>query len=443
MSFKGIFIKNVVKGSIAYEAGIEKGDVLISINDNDIEDIIEYRFLTCDEYLTLLIKKENGEEWEIEVEKDFYEDLGIEFDDLYCNNPKSCHNKCMFCFIDQLPKGMRDSLYFKDDDTRLSFIHGNFVTLTNMKDEDIDRIIKYRISPINVSVHTTNPKLRVEMLKNKKAGRIMELLEKLSNGGISINCQIVLCPGINDGDELKRTLKDLFTLYPHIRGAAIVPVGITKYREGLYPLEGYNKESSIKLIELVEKIQSEFIKRSNEPFARLGDEFYVMAGIEPPDKEHYGDYEQLEDGIGMIRYMEECVKEALKNLKPIKNSKSFAMIAGVSASSVLKRIAQKINESLGVKINVYPVKNDFFGERITVSGLLTAKDIIKQTASLINEDFILIPSCMLKADEDIFLDDMTLSDFKRNMGKEVIKCKYTGEDLVEKIVNEVILCQNQ
>lgn len=440
---RGVFIKNVIKGSIAEEAGIEKGDMLISINGNDIEDLIEYRFLTCEEYLNILIKKENGEEWEIEVEKDFYEDLGMEFDDLSCNNPKSCHNKCMFCFIDQLPKGMRESLYFKDDDTRLSFIHGNFVTLTNMKDEDIDRIIKYRISPINVSVHTTNPRLRVEMLNNKKAGRIMELLKKLAEGGISINCQIVLCPGINDGDELIRTLNELFTLYPFIKGASIVPVGITKFREGLYPLKGYDKESSKKLIELLNDIQNNFIEKSKEPFARLGDEFYVMAGIEPPQTEHYGDFEQLEDGIGMIRYMEECVKENIKNIKPIKSNKSIAMITGVSAAGVLNNTAKKIQESLGIKINVYTVKNEFFGERITVSGLLTARDIINQTASVINEDFVFIPSCMLKADEDIFLDDMTFSDFKSNMGKEVIKCKYTGEDLIERIVNEVILCQNQ
>lgn len=442
MSKKEILIKKVASGSIAEEAGVEPGDILLGINCSDVSDMIEYRFLTTDEYITILIRKASGEEWEIEIEKDYNDDLGIEFDDPCATNPKRCHNKCIFCFIDQLPKGLRESLYFKDDDSRLSFIHGNFVTLTNMKDEDIDRIIKYRISPINVSVHTTNPELRVKMLNNNKAGEIMNKLKKLTSQGISVNCQIVLCPGINDGEELKKTIMDLYSLHPGVMGVAIVPVGITKYREGLFELYGYNKESSTEVIDFMNGIQEKIQNEIGEPFARLADEFYMMAGVELPDEKHYGDFEQLEDGIGMIRYLRWCITENLNNTTCKGEGESIALITGSSASNVMKEIAEKISKEMNVKIEVYPVKNKFFGERITVAGLLTAEDIIEQTSGIIKEEYVLIPSNMLKADEDIFLDDISLEEFQSKMGKKVIKCKYTGEDLIEKIANEVLLCQN-
>lgn len=442
MSKKEILIKKVASGSIAEEAGVEPGDVLLGINGSDVSDMIEYRFLTTDEYITILIRKASGEEWEIEIEKDYNDDLGIEFDDPCATNPKRCHNKCIFCFIDQLPKGLRESLYFKDDDSRLSFIHGNFVTLTNMKDEDIDRIIKYRISPINVSVHTTNPELRVKMLNNNKAGEIMNKLKKLTSQGISVNCQIVLCPGINDGEELKKTIMDLYSLHPGVMGVAIVPVGITKYREGLFELYGYNKESSTEVINFMNGIQEKIQNEIGEPFARLADEFYMMAGVELPDEKHYGDFEQLEDGIGMIRYLRWCITEDLNNTTCKGEGESIALITGSSASNVMKEIAEKISKEMNVKIEVYPVKNKFFGERITVAGLLTAEDIIEQTSGIIKEEYVLIPSNMLKADEDIFLDDVSLEEFQNKMGTKVIKCKYTGEDLIEKIANEVLLCQN-
>lgn len=442
MSKKEILIKKVASGSIAEEAGVEPGDILLGINGSDVSDMIEYRFLTTDEYITILIRKASGEEWEIEIEKDYNDDLGIEFDDPCATNPKRCHNKCIFCFIDQLPKGLRESLYFKDDDSRLSFIHGNFVTLTNMKDEDIDRIIKYRISPINVSVHTTNPELRVKMLNNNKAGEIMNKLKKLTSQGISVNCQIVLCPGINDGEELKKTIMDLYSLHPGVMGVAIVPVGITKYREGLFELYGYNKESSTEVIDFMNGIQEKIQNEIGEPFARLADEFYMMAGVELPDEKHYGDFEQLEDGIGMIRYLRWCITEDLNNTTCKGEGESIALITGSSASNVMKEIAEKISKEMNVKIEVYPVKNKFFGERITVAGLLTAEDIIEQTSGIIKEEYILIPSNMLKADEDIFLDDVSLEEFQSKMDKKVIKCKYTGEDLIEKIANEVLLCQN-
>lgn len=433
-----IIIKNIVSGSIAEEAGVEKGDILLSINDNSIEDIIEYKFLTTEEYLTLIIKKKSGEEWEIEIEKDFSEDIGIEFDDPSMLNPKRCHNKCIFCFIDQLPPGMRESLYFKDDDSRLSFVHGNFVTLTNMKNEDIDRIIKYRISPINVSIHTTNPELRVKILNNKNAGNIMHLLNRLSEGGISINCQIVLCPGINDGIELERTIMELYELFPSIAGVAIVPVGITRFREELFKLEGYNKENSMELIKKIQPLQKKMISDIGEPFFRLADEFYVMAEMEVPELAHYGDFEQLEDGIGMIRYFESCVEEALNDINIDGKGKSIAVITGKSASKYLINALDEVEKKLNIKFSVYPIENNFFGEKITVAGLITAGDIISQLKGKINEDFIIIPSNMLKADKDVFLDDITLEELEETMGKRIVKCKYSGDDFMERILKEVI-----
>lgn len=443
MNRNEIIIKNVLPSSIAEEVGIEAGDVLLKINGNDIYDTIEYRFLICDEYLNLLIRKSNGEEWEIEVEKDPYDDLGIEFDDPALDNPRRCHNKCIFCFIDQLPSGMRESLYFKDDDSRLSFLQGNFVTLTNMNEEDIERIIKYRISPINVSVHTTNPELRVKMLNNKNAGEIISRIKKLTEGGISLNCQIVLCPGINDGNELLRTLRELFQFYPYISNVAVVPIGITKYRESLYKIESYNKESSLEVIKLVEKLQNEFIKKVNEPFVRLADEFYIMAEKNLPEEEHYGDFEQLEDGIGMIRYFEKCVLEDLNFAEADGKGTEIALITGTSCSKYIRNICDVIEKKLNIKINIYVIKNEFFGEKITVSGLITAGDIIKQLKGVIKEKFTLISSNMLKAYEDVFLDDITIGELEKILETRIIVCKYTGEDFLVKITDEVIECQNQ
>lgn len=433
-----IVIANVESGSIAEEAGIEVGDVLVSINGNTVHDIIEYRFLINDENIDMVIRKANGEEWDIEIEKDFNDDLGIEFEDTSMNNPKHCHNKCIFCFIDQLPKGLRESLYFKDDDSRLSFLHGNFVTLTNMKDDDINRIIKYRISPINISVHTTNPELRVKMLNNKNAGKIMELIQRLVEGGIKINSQIVLCPGINDGDELERTLNDLFKFYPGIENVAIVPVGITKYRENLFSIEGYTKETSSNVITLVHNMQNKFINKVGEPFARLADEFYITAGIQLPPFEHYGDFEQLEDGVGMLRYFENRIKEDLADITLDGKGREFALITGTSSTEFMKYISGEIERKLNIKMAVYTIKNNFFGERITVTGLITGKDIINQIKGRIKEDILFIPSNMLKADEDIFLDDITLENLKKELGVRTVKCKYTGDDFIEKIANEVV-----
>lgn len=435
---KNIVVKSVANESIAQEAGIEEGDILLKINGSPVEDLIEYRYLTSDENLVIEVLKKDNEQWEIEIEKDPEEDLGIDFDDPFLNSPRRCSNSCVFCFIDQLPKGMRDTLYFKDDDSRLSFLQGNFVTLTNMSEKDIERIIKYKISPINVSVHTTNPELRVKMLNNKHAGRIMELLEKLSSSGIYMNCQIVLCPGINDGKELERTLKDLYTMYPNIGNVAIVPVGITKHRQHLRHLQGFDKDSAFNVVKMMEPLQEHFSKQDGNIFARLADEFYIMADVPLPEYNHYDDFEQLEDGIGMIRYFESAISEALEFDTSNGEGKQIAMVTGVSAANMLKDSLTKIEKAMNVKINVYPIVNDFFGEKITVTGLITAGDIIKQVKGKLKEDTVLISSSMLKANEDIFLDDVTVKELENELGAKIVVCSYTGDDFIDKIANEVI-----
>ncbi|SKA83548.1 putative radical SAM enzyme, TIGR03279 family [Caloramator quimbayensis] len=438
-----IVVSKVRKKSIGEKIGIEKGDMLLNINDNEIGDIIEYKFLICDENINITFAKPTGEIVSAKVKKDFYDDMGIEIHDLSMDTPKRCHNKCIFCFIDQLPQGMRESLYVKDDDSRLSFLQGNFVTLTNLSDEDLKRIIKYRISPINVSVHTTNPELRIKMLNNKRAGNIINQLKMLTDGGISINCQIVLCPDINDKEELKKTINDLFSFYPAISNVAVVPVGITKHRKNEDGLKSYDKKSAAEVIDLVEKIQEKFMKEIDQPFVRLADEFYLLAERNFPDYEHYEDFAQLEDGIGMARYFEHSVKTSLEFTDVDGNGLAFAAITGTMIYSFLKDIMKLIEEKLNIKINVYPIVNDFFGDKINVAGLLTGKDIIAQLKGVLKEKILLISKNMLKADEYVFLDDITIKDIERELDVKVMLCDYTGEDLVEKIEEEVIKWQNQ
>lgn len=347
----------------------------------------------------------------------------------------------MFCFIDQLPKGMRNSLYIKDDDSTMSFLNGNFITLTNMSDEELDRIIKFKISPINVSVHTTNPDLRIKMLNNKNAGRILEQLKKLCDNNISINCQIVLCPGINDGEELKKTINDLFKLYPHIANVAVVPVGITKFRK--QKIEIFDKESSEKLIHMITPIQNHYIEKTGEPFVRIADEFYLMAQMTLPKYTHYGDFEQLEDGIGMVKYFEHNINMRLGHIKFDGKGVRIAFITGSSFYNTLFKISKRMEKKLNVKIDVYKIVNNYFGETITVTGLLTATDIIAQVKDKLKAKLIFISKSMLKADEDIFLDDVTLNELSNELNAKIIKCEYTGEDLIKKIKEEVELCQNR
>lgn len=430
-------VSKVLPNSIAEEVEIESGDKLISINGNNVKDIIDYKFLITDEYLELEVEKPNGEIWEIEIEKDYDEDLGIVFKEAILDRPMSCHNKCVFCFIDQLPTGMRQTLYFKDDDSRLSFLQGNFLTLTNMKEEDIERIIKYRISPINVSVHTTNPELRIKMLNNRFAGNIYDILKRLAEADIKVNTQVVCCPGINDGEELIRTIEDLYVLYPSVENLAVVPLGITKFRANLPHLKLFTKEKSKELIGSVKILQDKYVKENGTPFVRLSDEFYVMAGIETPTEEHYGGYEQLEDGIGMIRILKNTIKDQVGYLNK-KAKGNFTIITGASAKTVLEEVANSIMKvNSNIKINVIAVENKFFGTTITVAGLLTGADIINTAKEETLGDYIIIPNNMLKKGyelgeevEGLLLDDYTIRDLEKILDKKFLVCDYAGDDLI-------------
>lgn len=434
-------IKEVLPDSIAEEVGIEVNDVLISINDNIIDDIIDYRFLSADEEIVLQIEKPNGEIWDIEIEKDYGEELGIEFGGGIMDKAKSCSNKCMFCFIDQLPKGMRDTLYFKDDDSRLSFLQGNFVTLTNMKEEDIDRIIRYRISPINISVHTTNPELRVRMLKNRFAGNVLERMQRLSDEGIQMHAQIVCIPDVNDGEELKRTIEDLYKLYPQVNNVAVVPIGITKFREGLEKVNTFTKEGSKYTIDMVKELQNKFYNEVGEPFVRLSDEFYIVAGEEIPDAEFYNGFTQIEDGVGVTRCFRDAIESDL-DILDLNKKGSYTMITGALAYDEVKSAAEKIvKKNPKIHIDVFKIINNFFGNTITVNGLLTGGDIIEQLKGKIRTPYLFMADNMfrrgyeLAPQDSIMLDDLTIDDIEKALDVKVIVCDYTGEDLIS-LINE-------
>jgi putative radical SAM enzyme (TIGR03279 family) len=428
--------------SIAEEMEIEIGDCLISINGEPVKDIIDYKYLICDEYVTVEIQKKSGEIWELEIEKEYDEDLGVQFKDAILDKPQSCHNKCIFCFIDQLPKGMRETLYFKDDDSRLAFLQGNFVTLTNMSEDDIDRIIKYRISPINVSVHTTNPELRIKMLNNRFAGNVYDRLKRMTCAGIEINCQIVLCPELNDGIELEKTIEDLYKLYPSVENLAVVPVGVTKFREGLHKLDLYSKETAERQLDIVAKLQQKYIKEIESPFVRMSDEFYVVAQREIPSTEFYNGFKQLEDGVGVIRLFRNNIKDSVSDLK--ENIKgSFTMVTGELAYNEIVNAADIIMKANSkIKIDVIKIINNFFGETITVAGLITGSDIIEQLKNKEIGKHVIIPDCMLRKGyelasdtEKIFLDDITVEGLGKALNREILVCDYTGEDLIS-IINK-------
>ena len=419
-------ISKVYKDSIADELGIEVGDLLISINGEPIHDIIEYRFLLSDEYLEVEIQKQNREVYIYEIEKDYDDDLGIEFTNPIIDKAKSCRNKCVFCFIDQLPKGMRETLYFKDDDSRLSFLQGNFVTLTNMSEEDINNIIKYRISPINISVHTTNPELRKTMIKNKFAGNLYSIMERLAEAQIQMNCQIVLCPGYNDKEELERTVSDLTKLYPYVNSAAAVPVGITKHREHLPNLEIFNEKTAGETIDQVDKLQKKYLKELGTRFIFLSDEFYIMANRKLLDYDEYEGFIQFENGVGMISKFEREIKDYLENLSEDHKSKikKVSIATGHSAYEFMCEMAKCIMEKCpNVQIDVYKIINNFFGDTITVSGLVTATDIIDQLKDKNLGETLYIPRSMLKADEEIFLDNITLEKLKNSYNNTVSQVK--------------------
>ncbi|MBA1333720.1 MAG: Fe-S oxidoreductase, related to NifB/MoaA family with PDZ N-terminal domain [Firmicutes bacterium] len=431
-------IDAVTKGSIAEEAGVEPGDYLISINNIMVNDIIEYRFLINDETIELIVQKPTGEEWVIEIDKEPSEDLGMVFADEMMDKAKRCRNKCVFCFIDQLPKGMRESLYFKDDDSRLSFLQGNFISLTNLTDDDADRIIRYRISPLNVSVHTTDPETRNRMLGNPRAGEALKLLERFAENGIILNCQIVLCPGINDRDCLDNTVSDLGILWPSVRSIGIVPVGLTKYREGLYPIDPCDDICSKGIIDKVRKWQNEFLTTKGSRLVFIADEFYLRAGEDIPPFEEYEDFPQLENGIGLMALFKRELEDELSAIRVKGEPKgAYSLATGNAACGFMRRMSSLIeSEYKSIRIQVYPITNCFFGDTIDVSGLITGKDLIEQLRNKPLDNALLIPQNMLKSGSRVFLDDVTVEDVEKELGVKVIVCPVKGDEFVRKTVRE-------
>lgn len=427
-------IFDVTTGSHADKAGIKKGETLLSINSNEIVDVLDYRFYQVNRKLTLEVADENKNVRTIEMTKGEYEEIGLEFETYLMDKQHSCRNKCIFCFIDQLPKGMRESLYFKDDDSRLSFLFGNYITLTNITEHEIDRIIKMHISPINVSVHTTNPELRCKMMNNRFAGDTLKYLKRFADAGITLNCQIVSCPGINDGDELVRTLTDLETL--GVNMTAIVPVGLTRYRENLYPLVPYNKETAGQTIDIIEKMGDECVKKHGRRIFFPGDEFYLLAEREIPSPEFYEDFSALEDGIGMIAYLTDDVGWKLEELDADESLCHKVTIAcGEGVFPYMKRIMSMINEKFpNITINTRAIKNNFFGGGVNVSGLVTGGDLIDQLRGDDLGDRLIIPSSMLRFENDLFLDDVSTDDVERELGVTLVPVNNNGNDLVEAVI---------
>ena len=427
-------IFDVTTGSHADKAGIKKGETLLSINSNEIVDVLDYRFYQVNRKLTLEVEDENKNVRTIEMTKGEYEEIGLEFETYLMDRQHSCKNKCVFCFIDQLPKGMRESLYFKDDDSRLSFLFGNYITLTNITEHEIDRIIKMHISPINVSVHTTNPELRCKMMNNRFAGDTLKYLKRFADAGITLNCQIVSCPGINDGDELVRTLTDLENL--GVNMTAIVPVGLTRYRENLYPLVPYNKETAGQTIDIIEKMGDECVKKHGRRIFFPGDEFYLLAEREIPSPEFYEDFSALEDGIGMIAYLTDDVGWKLEELDADESLCHKVTIAcGEGVFPYMKRIMSMINEKFpNITINTRAIKNNFFGGGVNVSGLVTGGDLIDQLRDDDLGDRLIITSSMLRFENDLFLDDVSTDDVERELGVTLVPVNNNGNDLVEAVI---------
>lgn len=433
--YTGHVISMVMPGSIAEEMNIEPGDVLLKINDEIIEDIFDFQYMVQEDHLDILIRKKDGEEWLLDIDKDFDEDLGIEFENGLMDDYRSCSNKCIFCFIDQMPKGMRETLYFKDDDSRLSFLQGNYVTLTNMSDKDIDRILKYHLSPINVSFQTTNPELRCKMLGNRFAGDALKKVDRLCapGTGIEINGQIVLCKGVNDGEELTRSISDLTKYIPNLQSVSVVPVGLSKYRDGLYPLEPFNSEDAAKVIDEIESWQKKVYDEHGIHFIHASDEWYFLAGRDFPEEERYDGYIQLENGVGMMRLLINEFDDAVERIKErygdeVKSfNQEISLATGRLVYPCIKELAEKVTEiSPGIKIYVYEIINEFFGERITVSGLLTGQDIIKQLTGKELGERLYLPENLLRSGEDYLLDDVTIGDISKALSVDVGISKCDG-----------------
>ena len=427
----------VQDGSIAQELELVPGDILLTVNGQPVEDIFDYRYLMNEEFVVLEVEKANGEIWELEVEKEYEEDLGITFEKDLMDDYRSCSNHCIFCFIDQMPPGMRDTLYFKDDDSRLSFLQGNYVTLTNMSDHDIERIIRYRLEPINISFQTTNPQLRCKMLHNRFAGDALKKVDRLFEGGIEMNGQIVLCKGENDGAELERSIKDLTAYIPLLRSVSVVPVGLTKFRDGLYHLEPFTKEDAKEVLSVIHKWQDRIYEQYGIHFIHAGDEWYLLAGQEVPEEERYDGYLQLENGVGMLRLLFEEFTEGYKSLTGDERQEELSIATGKLAYPYISAMAEKIEEKFpNLEIHVFSIRNDFFGERITVSGLITAQDLTAQLKGERLGSRLLIPCNMLKTDEDVFLDDFTVRQVSDALQVPIDIVKSSGQDFIDAVIGE-------
>ena len=438
-------IKKVDEGSIAWEMEIEPGDILLKINGEEIEDIFDYQFMIQEEYIEVLVQKPDGEEWLLEIDKDEQEDLGIEFENGLMDDYRSCHNKCIFCFIDQMPKGMRETLYFKDDDSRLSFLQGNYVTLTNMSEHDVNRIIKYHLGPINISFQTMNPELRCMMLHNRFAGDALKKVDLFYEAGIEMNGQIVLCKGINDGRELDFSIRELTKYYPCLQSVSVVPVGLSKYREGLYPLEPFTKEDAKEVIGLIKKWQDYMYEKYGMHFIHASDEWYLLAEEELPSEERYDGYLQLENGVGMLTLLKDEFKEAMqtavhqkklyRDLSDGKTRRLTLATGKLAYRTICDLAAQMMKAFEWLDLNVVAIRNDFFGERITVSGLLTGQDLIAQLKDLPLGDKLLLPQNVLRSGENYFLDDITVPQLEDALQVRVDIVKSSGQDFVETVLN--------
>ncbi|MBP1756253.1 MAG: hypothetical protein H6Q59_2651 [Firmicutes bacterium] len=435
MKKKAHIIKEIEAGSIAEEMELTPGDELISINGTEIKDILDYHYLIKDEEITVLIRKPDGEEWELDIEKDYDEDLGIEFEEGLMDEYRSCRNKCIFCFIDQMPPGMRDTLYFKDDDARLSFLQGNYITLTNMSDDEIDRILFYKLSPINISVHTTNEELRCRMLHNRFAGTALEKIKRLKDGGITMNGQIVLCKGWNDGEELEKTMHDLAAFLPEMQSVSVVPVGLTKFREGLAELEGFSKEDSLQVLDTIHRWQNIFLTHYGTRFIYASDEWYIKAELPIPEADSYEGYPQIENGVGLIRSLQEEFKEYFEDLIGDDRTRTLSLATGVLAAPYIKQLIQKLNEKYPkVKVEVYTILNHYFGTDITVAGLITGGDITTQLNDHFLGDALLIPDVMLRNGETVLLDDVTVAEMENTLQTKIRIVQSDGKSFIDSII---------
>ena len=431
-------IAKVNKNSIAEKHKILPGDVIVSINGNDINDVLDYRFYITEKKLIIVLER-RGEPIEITVKKPQYDDLGLDFDTYLMDEKHSCKNKCVFCFIDQNPPGMREQCYFKDDDSRMSFFYGNYVTLTNMKREEVDRLVKMRISPINISVHTTNPELRCKMMNNRFAGQSLEYLKVFKDGGIYMNCQIVLCKGLNDGKELERTLDDLSEYFPYVESIAVVPSGLTKYRDGLYPLEPFGKQDARDVIALVDRKRNEFMEKFGMYFAQCSDEWYLTAEMDLPGEDYYDGYPQLDNGVGLIRNQCEETEMRIEELKDegfvLENKRVVSSVTGVSAYDSISKMGKLLEENFdGLEYHVYRAVNNFFGHTITVSGLLTGQDLYEQLKNKELGQELIIPDVMLRYEKDLFLDNMSVDELSEKLGVKIVPVRPGGDAFVDAVL---------